>query len=79
MVFHAAHDDGLAFEIGEDAAEIFVQFIAQWYVAEEWPPVFGGKDRVHENFGEGLRHDEMMRNNQRRFNPVVRVSLSRRD
>jgi len=56
MVLHAAADDGLAFEIGQGAAKIFVQFIAQRFVAKEWPPVFGGKDRVHENFGERLRH-----------------------
>ena len=62
VVFHAAHDDGLAFEIGQDAAEIFVQFVPQRFVAEERPPVFGGKDRVHQNFGEGLRHVGMMRN-----------------
>jgi hypothetical protein len=60
MILYAAHDDGLAFEIGQDAAEIFVQFVAQWFVAEEWPAVFGGKDRMHENFGERLRHGEMM-------------------
>lgn len=71
MVFHAAHDDGLAFEIGEDAAEIFVQFVAQRFVAEERPPVFGGKDRMHQNFGEGLRHAGMMRDNQREFNPTI--------
>ena len=61
MIFHATDDDGLAFEIREDAAEIAMQFVAQWFVAEEWPPVFGGKDRVHENFGERLRHVGMMR------------------
>ena len=56
MIFHASDDDGLAFEIRQDAAEITVQFVAQWFVAEKRPPVFGGKDRVHENFCEGLRH-----------------------
>jgi hypothetical protein len=70
-IFHAADDDGLAFEIGEDAAEIFVQFVAQRFVAEEWPSVLGGKDRVHENFGEGLRHSEMMRETSRGFNPTI--------
>ncbi len=60
VVFHASNDDGLAFEIRQDAAEVAVQFVAQRFVAEERLPVFGGKDRVHENFGEGLRHVEMM-------------------
>ena len=52
MVFHTAYDDGLAFKIGQDAAKIFVQFVAQRFVAEERPTVFGGKDRMHQNFGE---------------------------
>lgn len=60
MIFHATHDDGLAFEIRQDAAEVFVQFITQRFVAEERPPVFDGKDRVHQNFGEGLRHAGIM-------------------
>ena len=75
MIFHAAHDDGLAFEIGQDAAEVTIQFVAQRFVAEEGPAVFGGEDRVHENFGEGLRHDKMMANIQTGFNPT----MSRRD
>jgi hypothetical protein len=41
MVFHAADDDGLAVEIGQDAAEIAVQFFAQWFVAQKWATVFG--------------------------------------
>ncbi len=61
MIFHTTNNDGLAFEIGQDAAEVAVQFIAQRFVAQKGPPVFGGEDRVHENFGEGLRHDGIMR------------------
>ena len=61
MIFHAADNDGLAFEVGQDAAEVAVQFITQRFVAEEWPPVFGGEDRVYKNFGERLRHVGMMR------------------
>lgn len=61
VVFYAAHDDGLAFEIGQNAAEILVQFVAQEFVAEERSAVFGGKDCVHENFSEGLRHAGMTR------------------
>ena len=34
VVFHTANDDGLAFEIREDAAEIAMQFVAQWFVAD---------------------------------------------
>ena len=47
MIFNAPNDDGLAFEIGQNAAEVTVQYVAQEFVAEERPPVFGGKDRVH--------------------------------
>ena len=72
MVFHATHDDGLAFEIGQYATEVTVQFVAQWFVAEEGSPVFGGEDRMEENFGEGLRHDGMMRETGRRFNHIER-------
>lgn len=61
MIFHATDNDGLAFEFREDAPEVTVQFIAQRFVAQKGPPVFGGEDRVHENFGERLRHVEMMR------------------
>ena len=60
MIFDAANDDGLAFKIGQNAAEVTVQFVTQWFVAKEGPPVFGGEDRVHKNVGEGLRHGGMM-------------------
>jgi len=69
MVLNAADDDGLAFQIRQDAAEVAMQFIAQRFVAEEWPPVFGGKDRVHKDFSEGLRHDGIMWDSVIRFNP----------
>jgi hypothetical protein len=51
----------LAFEIGQYAAKVPVQFVAQRFVAEKRPPVFGGEIRVHEKFGERLRLGEMMR------------------
>ena len=69
MILHAANEDGLAFEIGQNAAEVSVQFIAHRFVAEERPSVFGGADRVHQNFGEGFWHGEMMRDVESRFNP----------
>ena len=52
MVLHAADNDGLAFQIRQDAAEVTVQFVTQWVVAKEWPAVFGGEDRVHQNLCE---------------------------
>jgi hypothetical protein len=33
MVFHPANDDGLALEVGQDSAEVAVQFFAQGLVA----------------------------------------------
>ena len=60
MIFHSAQDDGLALEMGQDAAEVSVQFVAQRFVAEKRSAVFGREDRVHEYFGKGLRHVGMM-------------------
>ena len=79
VILHAADNDGLAFKTGQDTAEAAVQFVAQRFVAQKRSPVFGGEDRVHENFGEGLRHDGMMRETWRRFNHIECVDLSRRD
>ena len=50
MVFDAANNNGLAIEVGQDSAEISVQFFAQWFVAQKWAAVFGGKDRVNQIF-----------------------------
>jgi len=41
MVFHATEDDGLAIEIGQDAAEVAVQFFAEQFVAKKRATVFG--------------------------------------
>lgn len=60
MILHAAYDDWLAIVIGEDAAKIAVQFVAQEFVAEKGPPVLGGKDHMHQNLAEGLGHELMM-------------------
>ena len=83
MILHATDDDRLAIEVGQNATEVAVQFVTQRFVAEERPPVFGGQDRVHENFCEGLRHIGMMRETWRGFNPIAHpiahVDLSRRD
>ena len=60
MIFHAANNDGLAFEVGEDAAKIAMQFVAQRFVTEEGPPVFGREDRMNQDSGERLRHVGMV-------------------
>lgn len=41
MVFHSADYEGLTIKIRQDAAEIAVQFFAEWFVAEKWVTVFG--------------------------------------
>jgi hypothetical protein len=56
MIFHAADNDGLAIVMGQDAAKITMQFFAQSFVAQKWATVFGGKNRMHKNLGERLRH-----------------------
>ncbi len=60
MVFHAANDDGLAIVVGQTAAEIAVQFLAQSFVAQKWPAVFRRENRVDDDFGERLRHWQRM-------------------
>ena len=61
MVFHAANNNGLAIQFGENAAEVMVQFIAKRFVAQEGPPVFGGENGVNQDFREGLSHRGRMR------------------
>ena len=46
MILHAADDERLAVEVPEDAAEIAVEFVAEGFVPEEWPPFLGREDRV---------------------------------
>jgi hypothetical protein len=41
MVFDATDDDGLAIKIGQDAAEVTMQFFAQRFVTQERTPVVG--------------------------------------
>jgi hypothetical protein len=60
MVFHTADDDRLAILVRQDAAEVTVQFIAQWFVTEQWAAVFGLEDGVNQNLGERLGHETMM-------------------
>ena len=55
VVFDPADDDGLAFESAENTTEILMELLAQLAVAQKGRAVFGGEDRVHDNFREGLR------------------------
>jgi hypothetical protein len=56
VIFHTADDNRLAFEIRQDAAKIFVQFVTQRFVAQKRPTIFGGEHSVNEDFPERLRH-----------------------
>ena len=51
VVFHTADEEGRAVELFGDAAEIRVERVARGFVAQEWPPVFGGKDQMNVNRG----------------------------
>ena len=60
VVLDAAHNDGLAIEVAEDAPQVAVQFLAQGPLAQERSALFGGKDRVNDYLGQRLRHDVRM-------------------
>jgi hypothetical protein len=49
VVLDVADDEGLATEIGEDAAEVAVGFFADGGIAEEGSAILGGEDGVHED------------------------------
>jgi hypothetical protein len=60
MIFHSANDNGLASVIGQDAAEIAVQFLAELLGAQKRTAVFGRENGVDQNFCEGLRQGVRM-------------------
>ena len=69
MVFNTADNDGLTFELGQNAAEVAMQLLAQCAVAQEWAAVFGGEHGVNQDFRKGLRHGGRMGERTARFNP----------
>ena len=46
--------------MGEDAAEVAVQFLPERFVAQKWPAFLGRENHMHQNLGEGLWHGGMM-------------------
>ena len=60
VVFNAANDERLAIVLGQNAAEVAVQFFAQGFVAEKRTAILGRENGVNQNLGEGLGHDGMM-------------------
>jgi len=65
VVFHAADEEGRAFELFGDAAEIRVEHVARGFVAQERSAVFGGEDQMNVNGGKGLWHVRRMPNRKR--------------
>jgi len=56
VILHTTDDDGRTVELFGNAAEIGMDFGAEGGIAEERVAVFGGKDEVKVNGGEGLWH-----------------------
>jgi len=69
VILHAADDERLAVEVPEDAAEVAVEFVAEGFIPEEWPPFLGREDRVQKNLCERLRHGGRMKIRAAGFNP----------
>jgi hypothetical protein len=44
VILHPADENGWAIELFRDAAEIRMEGITCKFVAQAWPPVFGGED-----------------------------------
>ena len=61
MIFHPADNNGLAFEIGEDAAKVTMQLFAQRFVAQERPSVFVVKTVCTRILARDCGTDRMMR------------------
>jgi hypothetical protein len=56
VIVNPADDDGLAIQVGQNASEVTMQFLAQGATAEDWAAGLGGEDRVNQDRGQGLRH-----------------------
>jgi hypothetical protein len=51
MIRHAADDQRLTIEVGEDSTHVAMQFFSQFGVSQERSPALRGKHRVHDDFG----------------------------
>ncbi len=70
VIFHAADEESRAIELFGSAAEIFVERVADRFVAQEWAPVFGGENEVDVNRGEGLGHGAVQDDQPRHPLPI---------
>lgn len=50
MVFDPTNDERLAIKIVQYSTNVMVQFIANRFVAQEWAAVFGGENRMNQDF-----------------------------
>jgi hypothetical protein len=57
MVLDTAHNDWLAIEVGQNPAEVTMQFFTKNFVAQERSAFFRREHRMHQNFCERLRHE----------------------
>lgn len=56
MVLSAAYDERLTIKVGENSAEVVVEFGKERFIAQKRAAVLSGEDRMDKNLGEGLRH-----------------------
>ena len=56
VIFDAAHDDRLAIQVGQNSAQITMQFITESFVLQKGPTFFGLKHGVNQDFCKGLWH-----------------------
>ena len=61
VILRAADDEGLAIVTRKNAANVAMQFLPERFVAQKWPTFFGRENHMHQNLGEGLWHDVMMK------------------
>jgi hypothetical protein len=61
MIFNAAGDHRLAIDIPQDPAQVPMELITQWCIAQKRPSFLRGKNRVHKNLRERLGHAELWR------------------
>ena len=68
VVFNPANDDWLAIQVGQDAAQVSMQFFPQRMVSQKRTAIFGGKYGVNQNLRKGLWHGCRMRKPGAQFN-----------
>ena len=60
MILDAANDERLAVEVGENATEIAMEFLAQRFVLKKWPAFFRREDQMQRIFASDCATTAMM-------------------